>query len=647
MALVEKNDLNQIFAANAPDQDKPPSFNNYTNGWSESRTNNGKPTIKQLNFIQQRTDQNLLWIHQNGGALPYDESIEYADGSIVVKDGELSKLSKGLWSIYSNKSSVKSINIDELDSEEKLIGKTVYVIGYGSYVYNGERWVRDSTFHEYDFKTAQPLQYYYEKIGNWDDAIEMAQLNMFTKGYSPRMIFPNGEVIIKRPIYGCAALGMYLHQKYPNLGIYNSVNNTFLAYPPLIIEGQGRDATTITFAGGKGRGVPDDLTWINYGAIHTAPYDVLEQCSGKATKFYHENYWTRSNLSGFTLYGYNKDTNGDRPNCHGIVLFRGNRGFINDVVVNSFNGSGLVCDGYYDSFFEKFEIFQCGRMSPIYGEYKTKDLTTIDYQTYAPLHIMNSNIGDGWDNCNFLRFLNFHIEDCHDAVADIIVTGRSSPIWIENMHFESDNEAGIANLNTKAVIAIGSYGVTRFAQDGISNYVYGSEEFTGNGGGYVYWNGGSGYSWTYGVGVIIGQYSQLSLDNLDFPNGLNINLYGINAPAAFKATKCVLGDINNLANAAQIVMTDCKAVNYTQNYGVPPIMQNVILSGSLKIENTISNPREMLILDSVNCDYAAGTVDWGRVDLVSTSQTTGTTLFVYNGKCDIHDNYVVSNLGGF
>lgn len=97
MTKVNKNDVNQIFASNAPDQDKPPSFNNYTNGWGESRTNNGKPTIKQQNFIQQRTDQNLLWIHQNGGALPYDASIEYVDGAVTLKDGRISKLVDSVW----------------------------------------------------------------------------------------------------------------------------------------------------------------------------------------------------------------------------------------------------------------------------------------------------------------------------------------------------------------------------------------------------------------------------------------------------------------------------------------------------------------------------------------------------------------------
>lgn len=97
MTLIQKNDVNQIFAINAPDKDKPASFANYPNGWDVSRSNNGKPTIKQFNYLQQRTDQNVLWIHQNGGALPYDENMEYAEGAPVVKNGELVQKSGDDW----------------------------------------------------------------------------------------------------------------------------------------------------------------------------------------------------------------------------------------------------------------------------------------------------------------------------------------------------------------------------------------------------------------------------------------------------------------------------------------------------------------------------------------------------------------------
>ena len=89
MALIPKNDVTQIFASQAPAEDVPAAFANYPTGWGVSRVNNGKPTIKQFNYIQQRTDQNVLYIHQNGASLPYDATMEYAENAAVVKDGVL------------------------------------------------------------------------------------------------------------------------------------------------------------------------------------------------------------------------------------------------------------------------------------------------------------------------------------------------------------------------------------------------------------------------------------------------------------------------------------------------------------------------------------------------------------------------------
>ncbi len=88
MPLIQKPNYNQIFASQAPDIDKPAVFNNYPEGWGvESRPNSGKPTIKGFNYLQQTSDLKDLWILQNGACLPYDESIEYADGAPVLKDG--------------------------------------------------------------------------------------------------------------------------------------------------------------------------------------------------------------------------------------------------------------------------------------------------------------------------------------------------------------------------------------------------------------------------------------------------------------------------------------------------------------------------------------------------------------------------------
>lgn len=92
-----------IFASNAPAIDRPPAFANYDKGMDETRKNNGRPTIKQFNFIQQQNDNKFLYIHEQGAALPYKEGIEYAEGAIVLKDGELQQLKGGVWESALNK----------------------------------------------------------------------------------------------------------------------------------------------------------------------------------------------------------------------------------------------------------------------------------------------------------------------------------------------------------------------------------------------------------------------------------------------------------------------------------------------------------------------------------------------------------------
>ena len=89
MPLIPKPKYNQIFASQAPSIDNPAEFNNYPQGWNDARNNNGKPTIKQFNYLQQTSDLKALWILQNGACLPYDETIDYAIGAPVLLDGIL------------------------------------------------------------------------------------------------------------------------------------------------------------------------------------------------------------------------------------------------------------------------------------------------------------------------------------------------------------------------------------------------------------------------------------------------------------------------------------------------------------------------------------------------------------------------------
>lgn len=101
MPLISKPNYNQIFASNAPSIDTPAAFPNADNGWGESRNNNGKPTIKQFNWIHQTQDLKSLWILQNGACLPYDPAIEYAEGSLSLKDGIIQQYLSSTWVAYS------------------------------------------------------------------------------------------------------------------------------------------------------------------------------------------------------------------------------------------------------------------------------------------------------------------------------------------------------------------------------------------------------------------------------------------------------------------------------------------------------------------------------------------------------------------
>ena len=99
-------DPNLIFAENAPVQDKPAAFKNYDKGWDESRKNDGRPSIKQMNYLQQQADLKNRYIHENGAALPYKEGVAYEENAVVVKDGVLQQLKEGVWvNAASNKAS--------------------------------------------------------------------------------------------------------------------------------------------------------------------------------------------------------------------------------------------------------------------------------------------------------------------------------------------------------------------------------------------------------------------------------------------------------------------------------------------------------------------------------------------------------------
>lgn len=88
-----------VFASDAPAQDKPPAFNNYVKGMDETRLNEGRPTIKQFNFIQQQNDFKFLYIHERGACLPFVEGFPYENNAIVFKDGFIQQKNGSSWII--------------------------------------------------------------------------------------------------------------------------------------------------------------------------------------------------------------------------------------------------------------------------------------------------------------------------------------------------------------------------------------------------------------------------------------------------------------------------------------------------------------------------------------------------------------------
>lgn len=191
MALVTKNDVTQIFAIQAPEVDLPPTFANYPRGWDTARSNNGKPTIKQFNYIQQRTDQNVLWIHQNGAALPYDAAMEYAEGAIVVKDGELQKKQGASWVSAAN----KGYNLDyfvsgksyPLHAEIMLENGDIVKSTVANNIVNPNvdmtGWVKVNDANQIDFKNTNvdtklkelpTIVDFKTQSGTWEDAFQSA-----------------------------------------------------------------------------------------------------------------------------------------------------------------------------------------------------------------------------------------------------------------------------------------------------------------------------------------------------------------------------------------------------------------------------------------------------------------------------------------
>ena len=115
---VNKLDPKTIFASEAPVQDTPAVFNNRTMGWGESRKNGGRPTIKQMNALQQDTELKILWLNENA-VTPFDVTIDYPINAVTIKDGVFKIFNGTTWDVFLDKSSVGLFNVDNTSDLNK------------------------------------------------------------------------------------------------------------------------------------------------------------------------------------------------------------------------------------------------------------------------------------------------------------------------------------------------------------------------------------------------------------------------------------------------------------------------------------------------------------------------------------------------
>lgn len=589
----------------------------------------------------------------NGGQAPWMEDI---NGVLHDITGNISDINKGLPQ-YFDTDFATSIGGYPIGARLCLDDNSEYVVSTIASNSNNPNsnmtgW-KKTNFSEYDFKTEQPIQYYYDLLGNWDDAIFQAQMNVYLLGYSPRLIFPYGEIRITKPIYVGHAWGDVFHKARPDLNFYDATTNTYKKRIDFKLIGQGTSgapATHITFYA-KNR---TDTTYKWYGIIHGGP--MPDEYNASVQRWV--NWWTAFEIHNMRITGFCDDGN-DKPIIHGIVAMRGNGIRCSNFEVETVYGGSLICDGIYDSWFEKFVLFQGGRSSfPDWTVLNENDAKWYDtkYTTYASLHITNSQGFGEWDNSNFIRFHDFHIEDSKYSQSDIIVSGNSSPIWFSNAHFENDASEYYSNHTNRSYFCLGGIGYTKFGEDSQDGYDYTQHDYSlnkgGNGGGYAIWDGGAVYSPTYttGYAIQVGNYSKFNIDNSNIPNSIgSLLLQTTNASGEVSATNTEFNNINiNGGNASAKCMTlyNCKANNLNTSYTRGFNIDSTLFTGSLSIQNAQTSWSSKVNLNNVTCDYANGILDYGDVDLTTTSTTNATQLYVARGKTNIVDNYVLTTLGG-
>ncbi|WP_439461767.1 phage head-binding domain-containing protein [Serratia quinivorans] len=500
------------------------------------------------------------------------------------------------------------------------------------------------------FKTEQYLQFYYDKIGNWDDAIFAAQMNVYLKGYSPKLIFPCGVIHLKKPILGAQALGDAIHAARPDLNFYNVGTGDYKATWPTIIEGTYRKNSDAGVSNINGTQLYLDLTsstdtrYQNFGVIHAGPTEADQFSQRAAVKKKWPGVCVIRNIN---ISAYNMNGDSDTSWCHGIVSFNGVENLIENVGLSGFWGGGIVFDWCWDSKIVNCKVLRSGRMMSR-TDYADVSTDVVTRQLYSPLQVMMSPRGSGTvpvavgDNSNFIRIYDCKFERNY-GVADIMARGQSSPLWIQNGHHESNGAA--PGSSHKVALCLGG-GITQFMGDPSLGWNEGSSNY----GAYAYWYGGAMYQANYTETARILRFSALSAENFRFPNIAKITISSGNNASKLSAVNCALGDIELSGGNDDdypLTLTDCSAGNITMNF-VKGIRLVSCKIASLNASNmTAGFPAVPCVFQGLIAGSITGTFHFAFGDVWLSSMTVASNYAVSNGVVRENFNAYAQYTGGY
>jgi Pectate lyase superfamily protein len=154
--------------------------------------------------------------------------------------------------------------------------------------------------------------------------------------------------------------------------------------------------------------------------------DMQAGHSHRAAIEYTHDEARRPNYAGCVLQNLHLIGNGSV--CHGVHLQDTSYPLLENVLIEGFDGAGLLLDKCQDGSFNNLALVNCGRT--------TGDPSNSRETAFAPLHLVSTIPGD---HCNMLRFRDCQLEN--NRVSPYIWIDDAGPIglWFDRIHAENAN----------------------------------------------------------------------------------------------------------------------------------------------------------------------------------------------------------------